>query len=137
MESPADQIRSIVNLEARAWDQGDVELLLSIFHPDAVWLWPQTHGSMDPLDWKMTVGRFDRERWAQGWSRILSNQILRNDRDIQRIEISPEGDGAVAVVDIDTEWSNANGAVVRWAGRAMKYYARVDGAWKLIAHTGI
>ena len=137
MESAADQIRSIVNTEARAWDEGDVQLLLSIFHPDAVWLWPQTFGSMDPLDWKMTVGRFDRERWTQGWSRILSNEILRNERDIQRIEVSPEGDGAVAVVNVDVEWRNASGATIRWAGRAMKYYTRVDTGWKLIAHTGI
>jgi ketosteroid isomerase-like protein len=85
----------------------------------------------------MTVGRFDRERWSAGWSRILSNEILRNDRDIQRVEISPEGDGAVVIVDIDTEWRAANGAEIRWAGRAMKYYSRVEGNWKLIAHTGI
>jgi ketosteroid isomerase-like protein len=137
MESPADQIRDIVNREAHAWDQQDVELLLSVFHPDAVWLWPQTHGSMDPLDWKMTVGRFDLERWRQGWSRILSNDILRNNRDIVKIEVSPEADAAVAVVDIDAEWRTGKGATVRWAGRAMKYYTRVNGDWKLIAHTGL
>ena len=137
MTTAADQIRAVIDLEARAWNEGDVGLLLSIFHPDAVWLWPQTHGSMDPLDWKMTVGRFNRDRWASGWSRILSNTILRNERNIQRIEISPEGDGAVAVVDIDTEWRTPKGASVRWAGRAIKYYTRLDGDWKLIAHTGI
>ena len=133
----AQQIRLILEDETRAWDEGNVALLLSIFHPDAVWVWPQTHGSMDPLDWEMTVGRFNAERWTKGWSRILSCDILRNQRHVHRIEVSPEGDGAVAVVDVDTEWRNPNGSLVRWAGRTVKFYAKAGDAWKLIAHTGL
>jgi ketosteroid isomerase-like protein len=137
MPAPTAEIQELIDREARAWDDGDVESLLSIFHPDAVWVWPQTHGSMDPLDWTMTVGRFDAERWKQGFSRILSCDILRNERLVHSIDVSPEGDGAVAVVDIDIEWRTARGSLVRWAGRAMKYYSQTRGAWKLIAHTGL
>ncbi len=137
MDSVEDQVRAVIDRETRAWDERDVESLLSIFHPDAVWAWPQTSGSLDPLDWKLTVGRFDRERWTQGWSRILANEITRNTREVRRVELSPEGDAAVAVVDVDTEWRNPNGSLVRWAGRAVKYYTRADGDWKLIAHTGL
>ena len=132
-----EEIRALLEREKRAWDEGDVGMLLSIFHPDAVWMWPQTHGSMDPLDWDVTVGRFDRARWEKGWARILAGDVVRNQRDIHRIEISPEQDGAVAVVDVDTEWTTPTGGSVRWAGRAVKYYAKADGAWKLIAHTGL
>ncbi|MCB9383012.1 MAG: nuclear transport factor 2 family protein [Bryobacterales bacterium] len=137
MESPEQAIRQVIENEGRAWDDGDVALLLSIFHPDAVWVWPQTKGSLDPLDWQMTVGRFHMDRWEQGWARIFSSEVLRNVREIRRIEISPEGDGAVAVVDVDTQWRGANGATVGWTGRAVKYYVKAFGAWKMIAHTGL
>ena len=32
-----EQIEEIVNRETRAWDSQDVNLLLSVFHPDMVW----------------------------------------------------------------------------------------------------
>ncbi len=137
MESATEEIRALIDAETRAWDEGDVELLLSIFHPDAVWMWPQTFGSMDPLEWEMTVGRFDAERWREGWSRILACDVIRNQRDVHKIKVSPEEDGAVAVVDVDTEWRDHNGGLIRWAGRAVKFYAKSGGAWKLIAHTGL
>ncbi len=34
------EIEEIVNRETRAWDTQDVELLMTIFHPDMVWPWP-------------------------------------------------------------------------------------------------
>jgi len=43
-----DQIEEIVNRETRAWDNQDVKLLLSVFHPDMVWPWPPTADSHDP-----------------------------------------------------------------------------------------
>ena len=137
MQPAQDEIREVIDRETRAWDEQSAELLLSVFHPEAVWVWPRVSDSMDPLDWEMTVGRFDRERWTKGWSRILSNEILRNSREIRKIEVSPEQDGAVAIVDIETEWRNANGSTVRWAGRAFKYYSKTGDGWKLIAHTGL
>lgn len=34
---PKDEILEIVNRETRAWDTKDVNLLISVFHPDMVW----------------------------------------------------------------------------------------------------
>jgi hypothetical protein len=34
---PREEIEEIVNRETRAWDTQDVDLMLSIFHPDMVW----------------------------------------------------------------------------------------------------
>ena len=47
------QIRAIVNRETRAWDTQDVDLLLSIFHPDFVWVWPADAEAHDPAQWKL------------------------------------------------------------------------------------
>jgi hypothetical protein len=33
------RIANLVNSETKAWDTQDVELLLSILHPDMVWPW--------------------------------------------------------------------------------------------------
>lgn len=46
-----EQIEEIVNRETGAWDSQDVDLLLSVFHPDMVWPWPPTANSHDPEDW--------------------------------------------------------------------------------------
>jgi hypothetical protein len=35
-----NEIAEIVNRETRAWDTKDVDLLITIFHPDMVWPWP-------------------------------------------------------------------------------------------------
>ncbi len=51
--------------------------------------------------------------------------------------ISKEGDGAFAVVDVDTLWRNIEGNDFHWIGRACKVYTKVDGEWKMIMHTGL
>jgi ketosteroid isomerase-like protein len=56
---PEDEIRDIVDRESHAWDTQDVELLLSVFHPDMVWVWPRTDTSTDPIDWVVKMGRFN------------------------------------------------------------------------------
>jgi hypothetical protein len=53
----------------------------------------------------MVLGRYDRERWKQGWRQLCDAHTLEhNRRQIQKIEISEQGDGAFAVVDVDTLW---------------------------------
>jgi hypothetical protein len=54
-----------------------------------------------------------------------------------RISVSPEGDAAFAVVDVDTLWRSASGAEQHWVRRAGKFYARVGGVWKMTMHTGL
>ena len=99
------EIREIVDRETRAWDTQDVALLLSVFHPDMVWPWPRTYTSVDPVDWRLVLGRFDEERWRRFFEEhFAAHELVHNRRSLAKIEVSAEGDGALAVVDIDTLW---------------------------------
>jgi ketosteroid isomerase-like protein len=131
-------IREVVERETRAWDTQDVELLLSIFHPDMVWPWPLTPADHDPLTWELVLGRFDAERWAAVYRDLFASyRLLHNRRDIRRIAVSAEGDGGLAVVDIDTLWQAPDGRSMHWLGRTGKIYTLTHGEWKLIMHTGV
>jgi hypothetical protein len=61
-----EQIIEIINRETQAWDNQDIEKLMSLFHPDMVWPWPRTANSHDPMNWVLELGRFDYERWKKG-----------------------------------------------------------------------
>ena len=139
MGESKDQIRRVVDRETDAWDSRDVEKLLSVFHPDMVWFWPPDNRSHDPIDWESPLGRFDRERWRKSYSQMFSAcDLIRNDRRIVSIKVTDEGDGGLAVVDIDTLWEDrATGERMHWLGRTGKIYARVGGEWKMVAQTGV
>jgi ketosteroid isomerase-like protein len=101
----ASVVRKIVDRETRAWDTKDAELLLSVFHPDMVWPWPKSPSSHDPMEWTLQWGRYDRRRWLDGWQELFdTHKLVRNVRETKKIEVSEQGDGAFAVVDIDTLW---------------------------------
>ena len=132
------QIMEIVNGETQAWTDKDVEKLLSIFHPDMVWPSPRASKFHDPIEWVFGMGRFDYQRWKKSYSDLFeSHMLIHNIREIRKIFISDEGDGAFAVVDVDTLWHNINTKEdFHWRGRACKIYTRMpNGSWKLIAHT--
>ena len=132
------EIVEIVNRETRAWDRKDVNLLITIFHPDMVWPWPRTAQSHDPMDWVMVFGRYDRERWRQSWQQLFdTHELVHNRRQIKRIEISEQGDSAFAVVDVDTLWRDRQGRDSHWKGRACKVYSRLANEWKMTMHTGL
>ena len=57
------EIQEIIDRESRAFDTADVELMLSVYHPDMVWAWPPHSRAYDPMDWIMRMGRFDYDRW--------------------------------------------------------------------------
>jgi len=138
MNDIESEIKKIVNREIKAWDTQDVDLLMSILHPDMVWPWPRTPQSHDPMDWVMEIGRYDYDRWRKGWQDLFDTHILiHNKRDIKKIVISKEGDGAFAVVDIDTLWRDINGNDNHWKGRVCKVYTKMQDIWKLIMHTGV
>lgn len=137
-EEIATEIEEIVNRETRAWDTQDVDLLMTVFHPDMVWPWPRTPQSHDPLDWEMVLGRYDYERWKGGWQELFATHSLaHNHRELKKIVVSEEGDGAFAVVDIDTLWVRADGTPNHWQGRTCKVYAKVKGEWKMTMQTGV
>ena len=138
MTDARSEIEEIVHRETRAWDERDVETLLSIFHPDMVWPWPPTPHDHDPMTWVFVMGRFDRERWGAVWRELFAtHDLVHNHRTIRRIEVTPEGDGALAIVDVDTLWRTPAGMESHWKGRACKVYAKVDGAWQMTMHTGL
>ncbi len=129
----------MVERETRAWDARDPEALLDLFHPDMVWPWPPDEQSHhDPITWIFPQGRFDRQRWTSGWQHLFDTyELVHNRRNIVRIVVSEEEDGAFAVVDVDTLWRDKSGRDFHWKGRACKGYTRVGGEWKLIFHTGL
>jgi ketosteroid isomerase-like protein len=138
MVTVEEQITEIVNRETRAWDTKDVELLLTVFHPDMVWPWPPTALDHDPIDWTLVQGRFDYNRWRNGWQHLFdTHDLIHNRRVIQKIVVSKEGDGAFAVIDVDTLWMDKKGQKNHWVGRACKVYTKVGKDWKLIMHTGL
>jgi ketosteroid isomerase-like protein len=131
-------IIEIVNRETEAWNRRDARGLLSIFHHDMVWPWPRTNRSHDPTDWVMVLGRYDAERWKRIWQELFDSHVLvHNHRQIRKIEISDEGDGAFAVVDVDTLWRDGSGKDFHWKGRACKVYSRIGEEWKMTMHTGL
>ena len=133
-----EEIREIVNRETRAWDTKDVGLLLSVFHPDMVWPWPPDADAHDPVEWVFVMGRYDRERWRRSWQTLFdTHELVHNAREIIKIAVTEEGDGAYAVVDVDTLWRDREGRDFHWKGRACKVYAKVGGEWKMTMHTGL
>lgn len=132
------EIEEIINRETRAWDTQDLDLLMTIFHPDMVWPWPPTAQAHDPMEWVLDWGRFDAERWRQGWAELFeTHELVHNQRRTRKIVLSEQGDGAFAVVDVDTLWRDEAGQDFHWLGRACKIYTRVGGEWKMIAQTGL
>ncbi|MCP4725084.1 MAG: hypothetical protein GY863_08615, partial [bacterium] len=112
--------------------------LVSIFHPDMVWPWPRDENSHDPVDWVFPYGRYNRERWMSNWQELFdTHELIHNNREIIKIVVSEEKDGAYAVVDIDTLWQDKKGNDFHWKGRACKGYTKVDGIWMMIMHTGL
>jgi hypothetical protein len=76
MEDTRQQIEEIVNRETRAWDTQNVDLLMTVFHPDMVWPWPRTPQSHNPMDWVIEWGRYDYKRWRNGWQNLFDTHRL-------------------------------------------------------------
>jgi len=133
------EIRAMVDRETEAWNRQDAEALVTLFHPDMVWPWPPDARAHDPEGWVFPQGRYDRERWKAGWEELFrTHELVHNDRRIVRIAVSEQGDGAFAVVDVDTLWRNRiDGQPFAWRGRACKGYTKVGDRWLLVFHTGL
>lgn len=133
------EIQALIDRETAAWDQQDAEGLVSLFHPDMVWPWPPNPQTHDPALWVFPQGRFNRERWLAIYENLFrTHELVHNVRSTIRILISEEGDGAFAVVDVDTLWRRrSDGELFHWKGRASKGYTKVDGKWLIIFHTGL
>jgi ketosteroid isomerase-like protein len=138
MKDARSQIEEIIDRETRAWDTQDPDLLLTVFHPDMVWPWPPHKDAHDPMEWVLEWGRFDERRWREGWRGLFDTyELVHNRRSTLRIVLSAEGDGALAVVDVDTLWRDREGNDFHWLGRAGKIYTKVGEEWKMISQTGL
>ena len=137
MDKAWQEIEEMVHKETRAWDTQDLDLLMSLFHPDMVWPWPRDPLAHDPMNWVLELGRFNYRRWRAGWQHLFeTHHLVHNRRTIQKVAVSRERDGAFAVVDIDTLWRDTAGKDNHWQGRVCKVYTRMGQEWKLIMHTG-
>jgi len=132
-------IRAMVDRETDAWNRQDADALVRLFHPEMVWPWPPSEHNHDPITWVMPMGRFDASRWKASWQALFdAHELVHNTRTIQRIAVSPEGDGGFAVVDIDTRWrALVDGAEQVWKGRVCKVYSLVGPEWLISMHTGV
>jgi ketosteroid isomerase-like protein len=96
---------------------------------------PSSHA---PLEWTLEWGRYDRRRWLGGWQELFdTRELVRNVRETKKVEVSEQGDGTFAVVDIDTLWRDLEGEEMRWKGSVCKVYSRVGEEWKMTMHTGV
>jgi len=139
MKSTKFEIHEIVDKETIAWNNKDAEMLVSIFHPDMVWPWPENAESHDPVNWVSPMGKFNHDRWKVAWQKLFdTHEPIHNRRNLLKIAITNEQDGAFAVVDVDTLWRNCNtGENLQWKGRACKVYTKTGCEWKLISHIGL
>jgi ketosteroid isomerase-like protein len=139
MSTAEEQIRALVDTETAAWNARDADALVSLFHPDTVWPWPPDSAAHDPMQWVMPFGRFDRERWRGSWQELFeTHDLVHNKRETLRIQVSEQGDGAFAVVDVDTLWLNrTTKQLFHWKGRACKVYTKVGERWFFLFQTGL
>lgn len=133
-----NEIKEIVERETTAWDTKSISLLLSIFHPDMVLIGPTDSQKHDPMTWTSMLGKFDADRWSAVYKEWFSGfELIKNKRTIQKIFVSKQGDGAFAVVDIDSLWKSQTGEMSHWVGRTCKTYTKTEQGWKMIAQVGM
>jgi ketosteroid isomerase-like protein len=90
------------------------------------------------MEWVLVQGRFDEARWRAGWAELFrTHRLAHNRRSIRKVVVSDQGDGAFAVVDVDTLWVRPDGAANHWKGRTCKVYSKVRGEWKMTMQTGV
>lgn len=132
------EIQDIISRETKAWNEKNVEMLLSIFHPDMVWVWPTSSDKHDPMTWTSMLGKFNKERWTKVYGDWFSTfKLIKNIRKTQKVFITKECDGAFAVVDVDTLWRSESGEESHWLGRTCKTYVKTAVGWKMISQVGV
>jgi ketosteroid isomerase-like protein len=133
-----NDIQEIIDRETAAWNTKSIPLLLSIFHPDMVWVWPTDPHKHDPMTWTSFLGKFDQERWTAVYNEWFSTfELINNQRTTQKIYVTKQGDGAFAVVDVDTLWRSPSGEESHWLGRTCKTYTKTPQGWKMISQVGV
>jgi len=133
------EIQALIELETLGLNSKNPDLFLDFIHPDMVWPWAPTSHDHDPVRWKFVLGRFQKERWRKYFQAIFDQyELVRNDRNTVKIEVSPEEDAAFAILDIDSLWRDKDTKQeIQWKGRVCKFYTRTTGRdWKFIFQIG-
>lgn len=131
-------IKEVVDRETKAWSEKNVELLLSIFHPDMLWVWPTDPTNPDPISWSLPQGKFEYPKFQKIYTSWFEKyDLIHNKRVTQKITMSKEGDGGFAVVDIDTLWRSKTDEESHWVGRTGKSYVKTTAGWKMINQVGV
>jgi hypothetical protein len=83
--------------------------------------------------------RIDLPRWKRSWQNLFdTHDLVHNIRETLRVEISDQGDGAFAVVDVDMLWRDqTSNQLSHWKGRACKVYTKVNERWRFLFQTGL
>lgn len=103
-----------------------------------VWVWPTDANKHDPMTWTSFLGKFEHNRWSKVYLEWFSTYaLIHNERKTEKIFVTKQGDGAFAVVDIDTLWKADNGEVSHWHGRTCKTYSKTETGWKMISQVGV
>lgn len=130
-------IMEVLERESRAWSARDVDGLLSVFHPDAVWPFLFNRLNPSPMVWRLTLDRFDSSAWGTYFQRIFEEcAITKNVREVKSISFSTRGDQAIAVLDIDTAWLRRDGEPMRWVGRVAKVFSIMGTEWRIMTQYG-
>ncbi|MEI6517532.1 MAG: hypothetical protein WCN89_02455, partial [bacterium] len=84
------------------------------------------------------LGKFNKERWTKVYCDWFTTfKLIKNIRKTQKVFITKEGDGAFAVVDVDTLWRSESGEESHWLGRTCKTYVNTAEGWKMISQVGV
>ena len=111
------ELQEMVDRESRAYETYDANLMLTLFHPDMVWVWPPHSRAYDPMEWVLRMGRFEKNRWRAYLQKFFDEyEVLHNSRVTRKIYVSPALPGYHASANIRFMTSvyadaNASGAV--------------------------
>ncbi len=131
------EVQEIIDRETTAWTQKSTDLLLSIFHPNMVWVWPLDNKNYDPITWITPQGKFEYNKYLKIYSDWFAKfELIKNERIVKKITMTKENDGAFAIVDIDTLWRSKSGEESHWLGRTGKTYVKTINGWKMINQVG-
>src|SRR5260370_36723411 len=137
-EEVEKEILEIVHRETRAWNAKDVGLRITVFHLDMVWPWPTTSDAHDPMNWLLVLERFDAARWTKVWQDLFdTHTLIHNQRAIRKIEVSDQGDGAFAVVEVDTLVARQRRQRFPLERARLQGLQPGGSEWKMTMHTGL
>ena len=140
------EIQQIIDRESQGYENEDVDLLLSVYHPDMVWAWPPHSQAHDPMEWVLRMGRYNEARWRVLIERFFATHtLIHNHRVTRKIVLSRNrtvplpwwisirsGIARARAIPLGTTGTTEEHVI----GRACKIYTLVNGEWKMLYQPG-